>query len=152
MNNMNKKSIGVGSASIVLVFAVLCLTIFAVISYAASTSNSALVDVEKNMIQSYYQADVTAEKIFSELLNTGDVPESILGVELESGWDWDLEAEIVSFTVEISEMRELYVAIAFHEDHTDIVEWRMRNTGNWETDDGFLDLFVDDSLSLWPGD
>ena len=51
---MNKSGIGIGSASVVLVFAVLCLTIFALISYTAAINDKALTEVEVRLVKGYY--------------------------------------------------------------------------------------------------
>jgi hypothetical protein len=149
---MNKNSIGVGSSSIVLVFAVICMAIFAVISFASAVSNSALVKAEKELILGYYQADVLAGNIFAELLLADRIPDSVHGVEIHSGWDWDLGVEIVSFVCGVTYKKELYVVIAAHEEEMDILEWRMRDIGEWETDDGPMNVFDEDTFSLWPGE
>jgi hypothetical protein len=150
----DKKGIGVGSASIVLVFAVLCLAIFAVISFASAISNRALIKVEENLVRSYYEADVLAEYVFAEILKSDadSIPDNIRGVEIISGWDWDLDAETVSFSCGISDKKELYVVIAVHETEMDILEWRMRDVGEWETDDDPLNLFDDFDFNIWSGD
>jgi hypothetical protein len=149
---MNKKGIGVGSASIMLVFAVICMAIFAVISFSSAVSNSALVKIEKELVRSYYEADSLAEAVFAELLLADVIPDGVRGVEIQSGWDLSLDTETVSFTCEISDTKELYVVIAVYEKEMDILVWRMRDIGEWETDDGAMDLFDDDFFSLWPGD
>jgi hypothetical protein len=149
---MNKKGIGIGSASIMLVFAVLCLTILAIISYSSAVANRAMVQVEANLVQKYYQADQLAEYIFAELLTADFIPEMINDIEIMSGWDWELEAEILSFACEISDKKELYVLLAVHDQAMDIVTWRMRDIGGWEESDEPLNLFDDDFFNLWMGD
>ena len=141
---MKKGGIGAGSASIVLIFAVLCLTVFAVISLSSAIADSALVEVEATLLKSYYEADTLAEHILAELLEADVVPGEIRGVEILSGWDWDLDVETVSYLCPISEKKELYVTIAFYDGVCDILTWRMRDIGGWEPDDG--------GMSLWPGD
>lgn len=151
---MNRDGIGVGSASIVLIFAVLCLTVFAVISLASAISDSAMVDVEADLIRSYYEADTLAESILAELRGTDTLPETVRGVEILSGWDWETDADTVSFVCPISEKKELYVELAGGGGSYDILSWRMRDIGGWENDDS-LDLwpgFDDDGgFFLWPG-
>jgi len=142
---MNKSGIGIGSASIVLVFAVLCLTIFALISYTAAANDMALTEVEVRLVKGYYEADTLAEFILAELLaaDTISAPGYIRGVKIATRWDWDLTAEIAEFSCVISDEKELHVKVAFYGDSYDILSWRMRNTGVWETDD---------SLPVWPGE
>ena len=148
---MNKKGkgVGIGSASIVLVFAVLCLTIFAIISYSSALTNKAMVDVEARLVTRYYEADKLANLIFAELLEADSVPDTLHDVEIISGWDWDLGIEFLSFSLEISDKREMYVMLAVHDETMDILTWRMRDIGGvWEADES-LNLFDGDISDLW---
>jgi hypothetical protein len=149
---MNKKGIGVGSASIILVFAVICMAIFAVITFSSAISNNALVKVEKELVRSYYEADSLAEAVLARLLTADVIPDEVLGVEIQSGWDLTLDAEVISFTCGISDTKELYAVIAVYDTEMDILVWRMRDIGVWEADDDDLGLFDEDQFTLWPGD
>jgi hypothetical protein len=147
---MSKKGTGIGSASIVLVFSVLCLTIFAIISYSSALTDRALVDVEARLVSRYYEADKLANLIFAELLQADDIPETLYGVEITTEWDfWGFSVESISFTLEISDKREMYVVLGVHYDTMDILTWRMRDIGGaWESDD-VLNIFDGDFSSLW---
>ena len=140
---MNRSGIGIGSASVVMVFAVLCLTVFALISYTAAGNDKALSDVEAYLVKNYYEADTLAECILAELLAADTIPDSIRGVNIEAQWDPELEAETAEFSCTISDEKELYVKMAFYVDSYDILSWRMRDTGTW---------LIDDDLPVWPGD
>jgi len=140
---MNKGGIGIGSASIVLVFAVLCLTVFSLITYVVADNDAALVDAEAKLVTGYYEADALAERIVAEILNASVIPESLHGVDIFSDWDWDLGADTVYFMCRISESKSLYVKLAFHLDTYDILSWRMIDTDSWE---------FDDTLNVWLGD
>jgi len=134
---------GIGSASIVLIFTVLCLTIFAVISLIPALTEQNLIKAEVQLVKDYYAADLLAERILDEiLLAEVQNSEKIMGIEISSYWDWDLLAERVSFVCPISETRELYVAVEIGEDFYDILTWRVRITTEWEPDD---------RLNVWPG-
>ena len=140
---MNKSGIGIGSASMVLVFAVLCLTVFTLISYTAAGNDKALADVETGLVKNYYEADTLAECILAELLAADTPgPDSIRGVEITTQWDLELAAETAEFSCFVSEKKELYVKVAFYGDSYDILSWRMRNIEEW---------LIDDDLPVWPG-
>jgi hypothetical protein len=143
-----KKGVGIGSASIVLVFAVLCLSIFAVISYTSALADRALADNEVRMVQRYYEADTLAELIFAELLEAVIIPDTVRGVEIEYYFNWDLFVDTLSFTLEISDAMELHVVLAVYDDTMDIITWRMRDIGGWERDET-LNLFDGDFSTLW---
>jgi len=134
---------GVGSASIVLVFAVLCLTIFTVISYMSALAEQNLIEAEVRMVKAYYAADTLAERVMAEILAADIVPHDIMGVEISAYWDWDLLAEVVSFVSPVSDTTELYVVVAIGDDSYEILSWRMYQIGEWE---------VDDRLDVWQGE
>ena len=139
---MNKSGIGIGSASVVLVFTVLCLTVFSLISYTTAANDKALTDVEARLVKSFYKVDTIAECILAELIAADKMPDHLGGVKITSRWDWDLTAETAEFSCVASDGKELYVKVAFYGNEYDILSWRMRNTGVWETDD---------DLPVWPG-
>ncbi|MCL2840038.1 MAG: hypothetical protein FWE05_04615 [Defluviitaleaceae bacterium] len=133
---------GIGSASIVLVFAVLGLTIFATISYISALTDQVLIDSEVESVVAFYTADAQAELIVAEILSAEITPEYVNGIEITSYWDWDLIAELVSFAYPVTETRLLYVVIAIGLDSYEIITWRMYNTWEWE---------ADTRLNVWQG-
>ena len=139
---MNKGGIGVGSASIVLVFAVLCLTVFSLITYVVAANDKALVDAEARLVTGFHEADALAERIVAEILDSDETPGTILGIEVEAAWDWESEAEIVYFSSPVSDRRSIFVRLAIHGDSYDIISWRMYDTNEWS---------FDDSISVWSG-
>ena len=140
---MNKSGIGIGSASVVLVFAVLCLTVFTLISYTAAGNDKALTDAEARLTKGYYEADTLAERVLAELAAADTIPGSIRGVEIAAGWDGEMLVETAEFSCAVSDGRELYVKVAFFGDSYDILSWRMRNTGTWQ---------ADENLPVWLGE
>jgi len=134
---------GIGSASIVLVFAVLGLTIFSVISLIPAMTSQRLIRAEVQLVQDFYKADTLAVQILSEILASDLTPENVLGVEIFSDWDWDLFAEVVWFTTYVTEDRVLYVELLRDFDFYQITAWRMYNLREWE---------ADDTINLWTGD
>lgn len=143
---MNKSGIGIGSASIVLVFVVLCLTIFALISLSYAEGEKAMTDTEAAMIKGYYEADTLAERVLAEILEADATPEAVQGIDVTAKWERDMLAEIAEFSCPVpgfEDQKELYVRVAIYEDSSyDILEWRMRDVGEWEIDDG---------LPVWQG-
>lgn len=137
---MNKGGIGFGSASIVLIFAVLCLTIFSLISYIVTQNSKALVDAEANLVIGYYKADAAAQLVLAELLlSDGSIPASIRGVEIDVEHSTDADSKLVSFSYPIynTDAKVLFVQVAiFQNSSYDLLSWRMINTAQWEKDDG----------------
>ena len=139
----NKGGIGVGSASIVLVFAVLCLTVFSLITFVVASNDKALVDAETFLVTGYYEADTLAEHILAELLAADTLPSQVQGIEIRSQWNDELDMETTHFLCPISDIKALYVNLAFHEDSFDILSWRMYDTDDW---------IFDTSINVWSGE
>ena len=139
---MKKGGIGVGSASIVLVFAVLCLTVFSLITFVIADNDKALADAESELVLGYYNADTLAENIVSEIVQTDALPDSIRDIKIMSDQDLESGANIAYFSCPISGNKELYVRLAIWGDSYDILCWRMCDTDEW---------VVDDSMYVWQG-
>jgi len=139
----NKGGIGVGSASIVLVFAVICLTVFSLITLIVASNDKALVEAEVRRMTGYYKADTQAEYILSELLAADTLPSSVSGVDILSQWSEELGMETTYFFCPVSDITALYVELALRGDSFDILSWRMWNTDLWE---------FDDSINVWSGE
>jgi len=140
---MNKAGIGVGSASIVLVFAVLCLTIFSLITYVVAENEQSLVEARLELVTGYYEADALAEHILVDILSADLLPETVRGVDIHTRWDESLSAETIYFFCHISDVKALYVNVLIHDDMFDILSWRMYATDEWE---------FDNTINVWQGD
>jgi hypothetical protein len=135
---MNKGGgVGVGSASIVLVFAVLCLTVFSLITYVVAGNHEALVHAEARLVKAFYEADALAERILAEILKADYTPETIHGIDIDSEWLWDLDAEYVRFFSPITDTKSLYVRLAVSFDSYEILSWRMWDEDEWTIDEGW---------------
>ena len=142
---------GTGSASIVLVFAVLGLAIFTIISYMSALTTQTLIHAEVVSVQQFYAADVNAEKILAEILAADETPLYIGDIEIIAEWDWDTLSEIVSFVYPLSDTRVLHVAAAIDGDWHEILSWRVHEINDWETR-GSLNVFQgfdEDFFSGW---
>ena len=140
---MGKSGIGVGSASIVLVFAVLCLTVFSLITYVVAGNDRSLVEAKIGLVSGYYEADALAEQILLELLAADETPQNIQGVNIYTRWDDERGVETTYFFCKISEIKSLYVHLILRDDSFDILTWRMYDTDEWE---------FDNSINVWPGE
>ena len=135
---MNKGSgVGVGSASIILVFAVLCLSVFSLITFVVARNNEALVDAETRLVKGYYEADMLAERILSVIFEGESVPGTALGVDIEAYRDPERDEDVIQFLCPIPDSgKSLFVRLSIRGDSYEILSWRMRDTGEWIADDG----------------
>lgn len=134
---MKKNVTGTGSTLVALVFSVLCLTIFTLISLSAANIDKSLADAEARSVKRYYEADLLAECILAEMLEEDTIPGTLRGIDILS------EGGKASFVCPISDNKELYVEIAVFEDSYEILDWRMQDTIEWEADSG---------LPVWTGE
>ena len=133
---------GIGSASLMLIFVVLCLTIFSVISLVPALTGQTLIQAELHLVESFFAADSKAEQIVAELLAVDETPEDIMGIEISSFFDWYSLLYIASFAVPITDSQVLYVSIGIDFDDYQILAWRMMNLDEW---------IADERLRVWPG-
>ena len=121
----------VGGSSLLVIFAVLCLTVFALLSLSTVQADSRLSDTSAAAVSEYYAADCRAEEILAQL-RTGQVPEGVR-----------VKADTYSYTCPISETQELQVEVRIRENGWEILRWQAVSTTQWNEDE---------TLSLWDGE
>jgi hypothetical protein len=126
--------LNIGSASIIMLFAVLSLTVLAALSLLSANSQYALARRSADAVSGYYAADYEASVIY-ERIASGDYT----GVDISSD-----ESGVIyySYSVEIDSRNSLDVVLA-GEDDPSIVSWRITESGAWEAED--------DPLNVWQG-
>lgn len=147
---MNKKhgfgsTIGVGYVSIMLIFTVICLTIFAVLSYQAVYSDSRLGSRSEEFDQQYYSADAAAKKLLAELDEAAlSAQEGFSFEESFSEAAGELGATAVrvpegiraDYSVDIGGRRRLDVSVLFYsapaEERFSIIKWQADVSGGME--------------------
>ena len=118
----------IGATSLLVIFAVLCMTVFALLGLSSVRADKYLSDVRTDAVSAYYAADCQAEEILARLRG-GEQPQ---GVTLEDG--------IYRYVCPISPTQELQVAVQ-SEDWT-VLCWQAVTTASWQ---------ADDSLTVWDG-
>jgi len=126
----------VGGVSLLVVFAVLCLTVFALLSLTTVQADVRLADASAQAAADYYAADLEAQTILARLRN-GERPEGVTFTG--SGL---LRAE---YTCRISDTQELQVSVILQgiSGREYVIErWQAVPSAEWESDE---------SLDLWDG-
>ena len=77
MSQERVKLPAVGGSSLLVIFTVLCLTVFALLGLETVRANCRLTDAAADSVASYYAADAQAESIVA-LLRTGEIPDYVL--------------------------------------------------------------------------
>ena len=121
---------GVGVSSLLVIFAVLCLTVFALLSISTVKADLRLSEQSARTVEGYYEADCRAEEILARLRG-GEHPD---GVKEENG--------IYSYACPISDTQTLAVQVKLSGAEYEILRWQAVSTQDWQ---------ADDSLPVWDG-
>ena len=130
MNNQKMQPPLVGGSSLLVVFAVLCLTVFALLGFSTVQADQRLSDASTDAVKAYYAADAQAESILAQL-RSGDVP---AGVQEEDG--------IYSYACPVSKTQELQVEVRIEGDVWEILRWQTVSTVEWSEEE---------PISVWDG-
>lgn len=121
----------VGGSSLLVIFAVLCLTVFALLGLSTVQADTRLSDASAEAIEAYYNADCEAESILARLRNG----ETVDGVEIDGSW--------YSYSCPVNENQSLFVTVELTDDGYTVWQWQTLPTIQWESDD---------SLVVWDGE
>ena len=118
----------VGGSSLLVIFAVLCLTVFALLGLSTVQAGGRLSQKMAQSVYNYYEADYLAEEIYARL-RSGEMPAEVT----KSG-------NIYTYVCPISDTEQLQVAIENNENKWSVIKWQAASTVEWESDE-FLELW-----------
>lgn len=128
-----------GGSSLLVVFAVLALTVFALLSLSTVRADARLGDAATEAVSGYYAADCQAQEILARL-RAGERPKNN-AVTITPG---ETEGETVcSYVVPISDTQELQVKLRLRGADYTVLRWSAAPAGEWDYDDG---------LPVWDGE
>lgn len=123
----------VGGISLLVIFAILCLTVFSLLSLSTVQAGGRLSQAGSSAAEEYYAADAAAEEILASL-REGNCPAGV--EELGDGY--------YSYTCPISEKRTLCCQVRVRSaEEYEVLEWRIEaSTGE----------IPEEPLPVWPGE
>ncbi|MBO5339665.1 MAG: hypothetical protein J6A62_01540 [Oscillospiraceae bacterium] len=121
----------VGASALLTIFAVLCLTVFALLSLSTVRANGRLSDRAAQAVNDYYAADCRAQEILARL-RAGQKPEGV-----------SRAGNICSYTCPISDSRTLVVEVAVDGSDFHILRWQAVSTQPWQ---------AEEDLPVWDGE
>lgn len=128
---MKEKSISaIGLSALLTIFAVLCLTVFSLLSLSTAKADGRLGKKSRQATEDYYAADCCAEEILAQI-RSGIVPD---GVRVENG--------IYTYACAISDTQILVVAVKAEGETYQIIQWQAQSAAQWEPDE---------KLHVWEG-
>ena len=114
----------IGGSTLLVIFALLAMCVFAVLSLSTAQSAAKLSEVSAQAVEDFYAADLQAEKQFIKLKNTETKPGEY------------------SFSCQISENRHLLVRVRFNGADWEVLQWQSVSAE---------DPQIQETLSLWDG-
>lgn len=120
----------IGGSSLIVTFAVLCLTVFSLLGLSTVRADQRLADVSANAVADYYEAELQAETILSEL-RSGNIPDGV-----------SKNGDVYSYMCPISDTLSLQVEVRVENSDWEILCWRTVTTLEWTESD---------SLNVWNG-
>ena len=120
----------IGVSSLMVIFAVLCLTVFALLSVSTVRADARLQQQAAEAVTGWYEADCAAEEILARL-RCGEVP---AGVTEHDG--------VFTYACPISDTQTLAVAVTVDGDDYNILRWQAVSAVDWQ---------AGDQLPVWQG-
>lgn len=140
----------IGGSSLIMVFSVLCLTIFAVLTFLTANSEYKLANKSAQIIKNYYYADTLAVEKEAEIRMIIDRCDSIPEIADEvmfSGLGVMAEEEDGGCRFTYAQMsdsnQEIQVQLFYDGTELKTEKWMLVNMGEWGTDSG---------QEIWEGD
>ena len=137
-----QKSLGItsGTASILMIFVVLCITTFATLSFVQANAQVNLARRNMTKLNEYYAADVqglaVATKV-DEMLDQGELDLAELKRLNET---CALNDDELSYTVDLNERQYLSIVLDVSQSWSKVISWQLlsNDEGLYEID-GFVD-------------
>jgi len=101
----------VGGSSLLVIFAVLCLTVFALLSLSSVQAERRQADAAVEAVKAYYDADLQAQEIYARLRSG----QSVDGIREENG--------IFAFEIWVSQRQVLAVRLENTADSWNVLRW-----------------------------
>ena len=120
----------VGGTSLLVIFATLCLVIFALLSLSTTRADERLGDAVAQAVSDYYAADCEAEVILAQL-RQGKLPDGVTA-----------SGDLYTYSCPVSDTQALAVEVQVKGDDYQILRWQAVSTADWQPND---------DLPVWTG-
>lgn len=126
-----------GAVSLVMIFCVLCMAVFAVLTLSTAVREQGLADLTAQRAAEYYEADRQAAEIAAALI-AGEAVEADVSYELTG------EGAVASYVVPAGGELLLEVRLLLTGSEYEVLAWRTIYAGDWTPDNSMelLDLDV----------
>lgn len=124
--------VSIGSATLVMLFAVLCLTLFSVMALVTANQELELAEKSARSVTDYYRADALAAEVCNAMPAPSDRLDGcqVSGVTLTQAPDGT-----VSYAVPVDERQDLTVSLQWEDGRWQIRSWVVVQTAEWSADE-----------------
>ncbi|WP_052446671.1 hypothetical protein [Candidatus Soleaferrea massiliensis] len=150
--------LGTGASSILMIFIVLCLTTFGVLSYTSARADLKLTEKNEDAVYASYQAETQAQAILQQIdtvlgqarknsAETGTNDKMLNLSRLSEIEGLTISEDTVSFSVACGDRKALQVLLKLtspeEEKRYELISYRYVDTGEWQ---------AEESGELWQGE
>ena len=150
---MSKHKINIGLTSLILIFIILCLATFSLLSLSSARGDQSLA---VSAVTEYYRADAEGEKwlkqadailqkeMTKKAMDQEEIQALAKKMALELGCDADEETDFVSTDISMDRGQALHIDLALtgDENRYEVRSWYVYDSGNYE---------IDDFMPVWDG-
>lgn len=124
-----------GGSSLLVIFSVLCLTIFALLMLQTSQNSLRTAQTSRKAVEAYYEADCRAEEILAEI-RMGELPEGVTREKTPEG-------DFYAYSCLVSDTQVLKVEVRLQGKEYEILTWKCIST---------VEAEEKQMMDLWEGD
>ncbi|RGD75347.1 hypothetical protein [Anaerofustis stercorihominis] len=140
-NNSNEYGINIGSSTLIMIFALLCLVVFSLLAYKTALNEKNLALKISNETKAYYEADYKATKIKNKIENNITNGKSIASlVDYEKSRNG---SNYIGYSVKIDENKKLSVELRRSGSNLKVVKWTEVNEASED---------YNNKLDVWGGE
>jgi hypothetical protein len=121
----------VGGSSLLVSFAVLCLTVFALLGLATVQADGRLADASAQAVADYYAADCEAQRVLAQL-RAGELPSQV-----------QVQGDRYCYTCPVGETQQLQVELQKTGENYRVLRWQTESSTEW---------VASETLEFWGGD
>ena len=145
----SKHKINIGLTSLILIFIILCLATFSLLSLSSARGDQSLAARSARAVTEYYRADAEGEKwlkqadailqkeMTKKAMDQEEIQALAKKMALELGCDGDEETGFVSTDISMDRGQALHIDLALtgDENRYEVRSWYVYDSGNYEIDD-----------------
>ena len=112
-----------GACSLLVIFCILCLAVFSVLSLSTAGAGNRLAEVSATAVLQYNRAEVQAHRTVA-LVRSGELPQNVTQ-----------EGNAYAFSVKVNDTVTLFVEFELSDTELRVCRWQFVRTAPWEADD-----------------